>query len=61
MLLHPVFTHTPGPLGLPLQAFIFSIRRKPGNPIFDNILIALYKEIKLILKSEKKVFIIIRI
>ena len=32
--------------------------RKLRNPIFGNVLIALYKEIYLILRSEKIVFII---
>ena len=37
---------------------MFSIRGKLRNPIFGNILTALYKEISLILKSENLVLII---
>ena len=36
----------------------FNIRGKLRNSIFGNILIALHKEISLILRSEKVVFII---
>ena len=36
----------------------FNIREKLRNSIFGNILIALHKEISLILGSEKVVFII---
>jgi len=38
------------------ERFYFNIRGKLPNPIFGNILITLYKEIELILKSEKNSF-----
>jgi len=40
--------------GLSQNGYVWKLR----NPIFGNVLIALYKEIYLILRSEKLVFII---
>ena len=40
------------------QGFQFNIRGKLRNPIVGNILIALYEEFLLILRSEKIVFVI---